>query len=151
TTLCRSGGSQPDAEQGQDRNFSNWNIGAQLAWDIDLFGRIRRGNEAATAVFLSTEQGGRAVLVALGGDVTATYFRLRDLDLQLEIARRTVGVNDETITYFTNRLQGGVSNRLEVDRVTANRAFTAATIPELEQEIAITENALSLLLGRVPG
>jgi outer membrane protein, multidrug efflux system len=146
-----AGGSQPDAEKGQDRNFSNWNIGAQLAWDLDLFGRIRRGNEAATAVFLSTEQGRRAVLVALVGDVSATYFRLRELDLQLEIARRTVGVNDETITYFTNRLQGGVSNRLEVDRVTANRAFTAATIPELEQEIAITENALSLLLGRVPG
>jgi multidrug efflux system outer membrane protein len=146
-----AGGSQPASEESKDRTFSNWNIGAQLSWDADLFGRIRRGNEAATAVFLSTEQGRRAVLVALVGDVSATYFRLRDLDLQLEIAKRTVGVNDETITYFTNRLQGGVSNRLEVDQVTANRAVTAATIPEIEQDIALTENALSLLLGRVPG
>jgi outer membrane protein, multidrug efflux system len=146
-----SGGTQPAAEQGQDRNFSNWNIGAQLAWDADLFGRIRRGNEAATAVFLSTEQGRRAVLVALVGDVSATYFRLRELDLQLEIARRTLGVNDETVGYFSNRLQGGVSNRLEVDQVTALRASTAATIPQIEQDIAITEDALSLLLGRVPG
>jgi multidrug efflux system outer membrane protein len=146
-----AGGSQPQGEQGQDRNFSNFSIGAQLSWDADLFGRLRRGNEAATAIFLSTEQGRRAVLVALVGDVSATYFRLRELDLQLEIARRTLGVNDETVTYFGNRLQGGVSNRLEVDQVTANRALTAATIPEIEQEIAITENALSLLLGRVPG
>ena len=51
-------------EDGKDRNFSNFNIGAQVAWDADLFGRLRRGNEAATAVFLSTEQGRRAVLVA---------------------------------------------------------------------------------------
>jgi multidrug efflux system outer membrane protein len=146
-----AGGSQPASEQGQDRNFSNWNIGAQLSWDADLFGRLRRGNEAATAVFLSTEQGRRAVLVALVADVSATYFRLRELDLQLEIARRTVGLNDETITYFNNRLQGGVSNRLEVDQVTANRARTAATIPQIELDVAITEDALSLLLGRPPG
>jgi multidrug efflux system outer membrane protein len=141
----------PQANEGDDRTFNNWNLGVQAAWDIDLFGRIRRQNEGAIAVFLSTEQGRRAVLIALVADVSATYFRLRELDLQLEIARRTVGLNDETVTYFSNRLQGGVSNRLEVDQVTANRARTAATIPEIEQDIAITENALSLLLGRVPG
>ena len=144
--------SQPaGAQEGDDRTFQNWNLGVQMSWELDLFGRVKRGSEAASAVFLSTEFGRRAVLVALVGDVSATYFRLRELDLQLEIGQRTLKLNDETIGYFTNRLQGGVSNRLEVDQVTANRALTAATLPQIEQDIAITEHALSLLLGRVPG
>ena len=81
------------------------------------------------------------MLVTLVGDVASNYFLLRELDLQLEIARRTLGLNDETVTYFQNRLDGGVSNRLEVDRIRANRARTAAAIPEIEQQIAIVENA----------
>ena len=141
----------PQANEGESRHFQNWSLGAQLSWELDFFGRLRRGSEAATAVFLSTEQGRRAVLVSLIGDVSATYFRLRELDLQLEIARQTLGINDRTISYFQDRLQGGVSNRLEVDQVRANRALTAATIPQIEQDIAITENALSILLGRPPG
>jgi multidrug efflux system outer membrane protein len=89
--------------------------------------------------------------VSLVGDVSSTYFQLRQLDLQLEIARETLGLNDRTISYFQDRLQGGVSNRLEVDQVRANRAVTAATIPQIEQSIALTENALSILVGRPPG
>jgi multidrug efflux system outer membrane protein len=122
-----------------------------LSWELDLFGRIRRGHEAALALVLASDQGRRGVLVTLVGDVATHYFLLRELDLQLEIARRTLGLNDETVTYFQNRLTGGVSNRLELDRIRANRALTAAAIPQLEQQIAIVENSLSLLLGRLPG
>jgi multidrug efflux system outer membrane protein len=139
------------ANEGETRHFQNWNVGAQLSWELDVFGRIRRQSEAATAVFLSTEQGRRAALVSLVGDVSSTYFRLRELDLQLEIARQTLTINDRTIAYFQDRLQGGVSNRLELDQVRANRALTAATIPQIERDIALTENALSILLGRPPG
>jgi outer membrane protein, multidrug efflux system len=124
--------------------------GFQLSWEIDLFGRLRRQHEAALALLLASEQGRRGVLVTLVGDVASDYFLLRELDLQLEIARQTLRVNDETVTYFRNRLEGGVSNRLELDRIQANRALTAAAIPEIEQQIAIVENALSLLLGRPP-
>ena len=60
-------------------------------------------------------------------------------------------LNDETVAFYTNRLQGGVSNRLEVDQAQANRAITASTIPDIERQIALTENALSVLLGRLPG
>src|SRR5438045_8554426 len=100
---------------------------------------------------LATEQAQRGVLVTLVGDVATNYFLLRELDAELAIARETLRVNDETVTYFRNRLNGGVSNRLEVDRITANRAATAATIPDLEQQIAVAEHTLSLLLGRDPG
>lgn len=125
--------------------------GFQLSWEVDLFGRLRRGHEAAVALMLASEQGRRGVLVTLVGDVASQYFFLRELDLQLAIARRTLALNDETVTYFQNRLDGGVSNRLEVDRIRANRSLTAASIPQIEQQIALVENSLSMLLGRLPG
>jgi outer membrane protein, multidrug efflux system len=124
--------------------------GFQLSWELDLFGRLRREHESAVAVAFASEQARRGVLVTLVGDVATNYFLLRELDLQLEIARQTLRLNEDTVTYFRDRLQGGVSNRLELDRIQALRSETAATIPDLEQQIAIVENALSLLLGRPP-
>jgi multidrug efflux system outer membrane protein len=90
-------------------------------------------------------------MVTLVADVATNYFLVRQLDEELQIARRTLGVNDQTVTYFQNRLDGGVGNRLEVDRIRSNRSQTAATIPDIEQQIAIVENTMSLLLGRAPG
>jgi multidrug efflux system outer membrane protein len=127
------------------------NYGFRLSWEIDLFGRLRRQREAALALALAAEQNRRGVLVTLIGDVASTYFLLRELDLQLDIARRTLALNDETVTYFRNRLDGGVSNRLEVDRIVANRAQTATSIPDLERQRAQVENQLSFLIGRAPG
>jgi multidrug efflux system outer membrane protein len=137
-------------EQVPDRTYSNWALTGSLSWEIDLFGRLRRGKEAAFAQYLASEEGRRAVLITLVGDIAATYFYLRELDLQLEIAKRTVKVNDDTVSYYSKRLQGGVSNRLEVDQAKANRAVTAAAIPDIERQIAVAENALSVLLGRPP-
>ena len=134
-----------------DRTFQNWNATFALSWEIDIFGRIRRENESAFASYLATEEGRRGVLVTLVGDVASSYFGLRELDLELDIAQRTVKSNDETADFYRKRLAGGVSNRLELDQAVANRSRTAATIPEIERQIALTENTLSFLLGRVPG
>ena len=111
-----------DGSTGDDTTHQSGAYGFQLSWEIDLFGRLRRQNEAALALVLASEQGRRGVLVTLVGDVASNYFLLRELDLQLEIARQTLRLNDETVTYFQNRLDGGVSNRLELDRIQANRA-----------------------------
>ena len=138
-------------EEDNDTTHQSAAYGFHLSWELDLFGRLRRGQEAALALVLASEQGRRGVLVTLVGDVASDYFLLREFDLQLEIARQTLRLNDETVTYFQNRLDGGVSNRLELDRIQANRAQTAAAIPEIERQIALMENALSLLLGRPPG
>jgi outer membrane protein, multidrug efflux system len=138
-------------QEGDDTTHQSGSYGFRLSWELDLFGRIRREKEAALAVALASEQGRRGVMVTLVGDVATNYFLLRELDLQLEIARETLRLNEETVTYFQNRLNGGVSNRLELDRNQANRAQTAAAIPELERQIGVVENGLSLLLGRPPG
>jgi len=133
-----------------ERIYASGGLEGTLSWEIDLFGRIRRSNEAAIAQYLATEEGRKAVTVTLVGDIASTYFYLRELDLSLEIARRTLKINDDTVVYYTRRLAGGVSNRLEVDQAKANRANTAATIPDLERQAGIAENAISVLLGRPP-
>ncbi len=146
----RVGDPKLSKEQVPDRTYSNWALTGSLSWEIDLFGRLRRGREAAIAQYLATEEGRKALMVTLVGDIASTYFYLRELDLSLEIATRTVKLNDETVDYYAKRLQGGVSNRLEVNQAKANRALTAATIPDIERQIVIAENALSVLLGRPP-
>lgn len=142
---------EKDESGDEDTTHQSGVYGFRLSWELDLFGRIRRQRESATALALASEQGRRGVLVTLVGDVASTYFLLRELDVKLLTARQTLELNDQTVTYFRNRLDGGVSNRLEVDRITANRARTAATIPLIERDIAVAENALSFLVGRPPG
>jgi len=143
--------SEPPQGTAAGKTYQNWSAGFPLSWEIDLFGRIRREKQAAFAAYLATEEGRRAALITLVADVASTYLFLRELDLQLDVARRTVRTNEETVQYYEKRLQGGVSNRLEVDRAVANRARTAVVIPQIEQQIGVTENALCLLLGRPPG
>jgi multidrug efflux system outer membrane protein len=144
TVQQNSGSSDPDDVQ------QNAIYGFQLSWEIDLFGRIRREREAAVARMLASEQGRRGVLVTLVADVASTYFLLRQLDVELDIARRTLAVATDTVTFFQNRVTGGVSNQLELDRVSAFRATTAAVIPDLERQIAVAEDSISLLVGRPP-
>lgn len=143
TAQQNTGNDEGDVQQ-------NTVYGFQLSWELDLFGRIRREREAAIARLLASEQGRRGVLVTLVADVASTYFLLRELDVQLDIARKTLSVADETVTYFQNRLTGGVSNQLEVDRVTAFRSQAAAAIPDFERRIAVAEDSISLLVGHPP-
>src|SRR5262245_16345315 len=142
---------QPPQDANGDRTFQNTSIGFSLSWEIDVFGRVRRLNEAAFARFLATEQGRRGVLVSLVGDVASGYFLLRQFDRQLEVSHETLRLNDDTVAYYRVRLEGGLSNQLEVNQAVATRAITAAAIPDIERQIALTENALSVLLGRPPG
>jgi multidrug efflux system outer membrane protein len=141
----------PLVEEDDDRTFNNTSLTATLSWELDLFGRIRRDSEAAFARYLSTEEGRRAVLITLVSDVASSYFLLRELDLQREVALRTLTLNDQTVAYYKTRLAGGVSNRLELDSAVANRALTAASVPDIERQVATLENAISILAGRPPG
>lgn len=141
----------PGATKNGDRTYNNTQLSAVMSWELDLFGRLRRNNEAAFNRYLATEEGRRAVIVSLVSDVASSYFLLRELDLQLEIAKRTLVINEDTVKYYNTRLQGGVSNRLELDQAEGNRAITAAQIPDIEQQIAVLEHAISVLLGHPPG
>ena len=152
-SVSQASRSQQPAIVGEDDNrvFDTYSLTATMAWELDLFGRIRRDSEAAFARYLASEEGRRAVLITLVSDVAQSYFLLRELDLQREVALRTLTLNDQTVEYYRTRLAGGVSNRLEVDSAVANRSLTAASVPEIEREVAVLENAISILVGRAPG
>ncbi len=122
-----------------------------VAWELDLWGRIRRADEAARAQLLANEEAKRGVMLSLVSDVAQAYFELLELDLQLEIAKRTTRSFGDSLAIFRRRLEGGVASRLETSRAEASLASTAATVPNLEQLIAIKENQINVLLGRNPG
>ena len=124
---------------------------ARAAWEADVWGRIRRTNEAARAQFLATEEARRGVMLTLVSDVSQAYFELLGLRYTLEIARETTASYTATLKLFTERFQGGLGNELQTSRAAADQAAAAATIPELERLIALKENQISLLLGRNPG
>jgi multidrug efflux system outer membrane protein len=125
--------------------------GVGVSWEADLWGRIRRLNESGRAQYLASEEGRRAVLLALTSEVAIAYFDLRELDEELDIARRATGSFQETYDLFNRQLQGGTVSAVETSRAEALLANEAATIPLLEQQIVAQENRINLLAGRMPG
>jgi len=130
---------------------SLYDVNLGLSWELDLWGRIRRLDEAALARYLASEEARRGVMLSLVAEVATSYFELRRLDLQLEIAKRTATAFEETRDLFDRRLAAGAASALETASAEASLASTSANIPNLERQIAAQENQLSLLLGRYPG
>jgi multidrug efflux system outer membrane protein len=130
---------------------NDFQISLNASWEIDLWGRLRRATEAARADLLSTEEGRRAVILTLVTSVANGYVNLRDLDMQLEIAKRTAKSREETYHLFQMRFQGGVISDLELNQVKSEYEQALSTIPFLEKTITQQENGLSVLLGRNPG
>jgi multidrug efflux system outer membrane protein len=122
-----------------------------VSWEADIWGRIRRLNEAAKAEYLGTSEARRGVMLTLVSDLSSAYFRLLGLRLQLEIAMRSEDTFDQSRKLFTLRLEGGVSSMLPVSRAAANQETAAAQVAEYKREIAITEDQIRVLLGQNPG
>jgi len=132
-------------------NHTYYSYGFSTFWEIDLFGRIRKLNEAQRAIYFSTEEARRDVRLVVMSDVAQGYFQLRALDKQLEIAHQTVQSFEATLDLFQRKFQGGAASGLEVARAQAALSNVAAVIPDFERQIVAQENALNLLLGRNPG
>lgn len=121
------------------------------SWEIDLFGRTRRLTEAATAELRQSEAFRRGTVLSLVAAVTAGYVQLRDLDKQVEVARDTLRLREDSLKLFERRFKGGVVSDLEVSQARSEYATALRTLPQLEQSAAQQENALSVLIGRNPG
>jgi multidrug efflux system outer membrane protein len=124
--------------------------GIDLAYEIDFWGRYRRGTEAARADLLATEAARRFVVITLVSDVAAAYFTLRQLDQELEIARRTLAGRAESRRLVILREEGGVAALIDVRQAEILVAQAAEAIPDIERVSAQTENALAVLLGKNP-
>jgi outer membrane protein, multidrug efflux system len=121
-----------------------------LAWEIDLWGRLRRATEAARADLLGAEELRLFVVTTLVSDVATAYFQLRQLDLQLEISRRTLALRQDSLRLVKLRQEGGVAAMIDVRQAEVLLYTAAETIPDVERQIEQTENLISLLLGRNP-
>jgi multidrug efflux system outer membrane protein len=122
-----------------------------VAWEADVWGRIRRLNEEARAQYLATEEARRGVMLTLVSDVSSAYFQLLALRRKLEIAIQTEDTFGQSRALFQQRLAGGVSSMLPVSRAKADQLTAAAQSLEYQREIALTENEISVLLGQNPG
>jgi multidrug efflux system outer membrane protein len=124
---------------------------ADLSWELDFWGRIRRSTEAARNDLLAQRENQRAVVLTLVGDVATSYLQLRQLDLALEISRRTLAANRETFRLARRRFDQGLISELDVRQFESEVASPAASVAQLEGQITQTENQLSVLVGRNPG
>ena len=131
-------------------SLSNESAQAGLKWEADIWGRIRRSIEATRAQLLSRQEGQRTVILGLVGNVAEAYFDLRQLDLQIEVTKRTLTAWDETVRISRIKLEQGAISKLDLDRFEAERANAAAQLADLERQAVQKENQISLLLGRKP-
>jgi multidrug efflux system outer membrane protein len=139
------------AVPGSDADVSYVQAGFSLSWELDVWGRVRRLNEAARARYLATEEARRGVITTLVADVSQNYLALRALDLELDIARRTRDLAASSLQLTEQRRARGVASALDVRQAEQLLYTTTGRIASLEREVAQTEHALSLLLGRAPG
>ena len=144
-------GRNSDYVPGGGKTGNQINAQAGFSWELDLWGRLRRLNEASLADYLGSQDIRRGVYLATAAQVAQAYFELRELDARLDIARDTTRAFQETYDLFNHRFEGGASSGLETARAEAALADAAGFIPDLERQVAAQENLLSFLVGRAPG
>ncbi len=129
---------------------STGHLNASAAWELDFWGKFRRATEAARANLLASESARQEIIVTLVANVSAGYFQLRALDLELEISKRTLASRQESLLLTRSLADHGATSLLDV-RQAEQLVFTAAAeIPTLEQRIEQQENLISILLGKNP-
>jgi multidrug efflux system outer membrane protein len=137
---------------GQAPTTSNLFYGTlNASWELDIWGRIRRSNEAALASLLATEDARRGVWLSLVSDLAQAYFEMLALDVRLQIARDSTEAYQRTYNLFLDRFQQGAASKLETARAQGALGEAQATIPQLESDIVAKENQIGILLGQPPG
>jgi len=131
-------------------NFNFLTLTADAAFQLDLFGKLRRATEASRAQLLATEDARQTVILTLVSDMATDYFALLELDLQLQITHDTVKAQEDSVRLTKYRVEHGVATKLDVLQAQQVLDSANATIPDLERQIAQDENAISILLGNYP-
>ncbi len=122
-----------------------------LNWEIDLWGKLRRATASAQAQFLAVDENRNALRVSLVAQTASLYFLLRDLDNRLLIAQRTLASRKESTRIISERFDKGYIAELDKFQAIQQEAQAAALIPNIQRQIAQTENALNILMSRNPG
>ena len=148
-TSANSGANAP-GQGGRTRSIGEVFL-SLLTFEIDLWGRRRQQAKAARAELRSSEEDRKTVATIVVSDVAANYFNLLELDMELEIAKRTLTARQESLRLITARQQGGLATMLDVRQAEQLVYEASQTLPDTERLIEQTENQISLLLGNNPG
>ena len=126
-------------------------IGAQLAWELDIWGKLRRATESARAQLLSTEEAQRAVTISLIADVASNYLLLLDLDARRRVSERTLESRLDSLDIIQARYDKGTVPLIDVNQADIEVADAAVALAKTERDSVRAGNALSILLGSNPG
>ena len=135
----------------QGQQFDLWSGGLSLSWEIDLFGRVRRGVEAASAELGASVEDYRDVLVTLYAEVAAAYVDTRTFQQRLTFANANADAQRRSLQLTRDRFRAGLTSALDVTQAESNLATTEAQIPALEDGLNRSLNRLAVLLGEPPG
>lgn len=146
----RSSADQLPGVSRRDRDVESYAASANAAWELDVFGRIRRGVEAGRADAAAGAADLAAAQVAIVGEVARTYFELRGLQARLCVARENADTQRETLRLVEARFRAGADSAFDTARARAQQASTASRIPALEAQIAVAMHRLAVLSGQAP-
>ena len=135
---------------GFPREFNDYRATLNVSYDVDLFGRLRAGADAARAELAASEASREAVRLALAAQVAKSYYAMEAFDQQVALTRETVRLREEALELQRKRFRGGVISEFELRQLEAETAAVRAQLPPLEQARETEEAALSVLLGRTP-
>ena len=130
--------------------YNNWSAGFNAAWELDFWGRFRRAVEAADAHLNAQVEGYDNVLVLLQAEVAANYIQMRSYEERLQLARKNLEIQKDTLRITTLRERQGLVTDLDVQQATANLGATEALIPILLTGHRKAQNRLCILMGEPP-
>jgi NodT family efflux transporter outer membrane factor (OMF) lipoprotein len=134
-----------------DLNFTDFDVGLDVAWETDFWGKFRRGIESADASFLSSIADYDDVLVSLEADVANTYTLIRTFEQRIDIAKQNVEIQKRSVEIADVLFRNGATTELDVQQAKSLLFNTQASIPGFETGLRQAQNALSILLGLPPG
>lgn len=132
-------------------HLEDYSVQVNASWQVDVWGKLRRQKEAALDQYLQSYEAARTVQTTLVADVAEAYYNLLMLDAQLGIARRNLALGDSILQMTQLQKTSGDVTQLAVEQADVQRQAAALLVPQLEQSIAIQENALRILTGALPG
>lgn len=136
---------------GDHSDLTNSGLGFDVGWEIDFWGRYRRGIESADAGFFASITNYQNAQVLLSAQVAQTYFAYRTTAQQIEIARKNASLQKRSLEITRRLYDSGQSSELDLQQANTQYLATLATIPNLEINLQQVANALSVLLARPPG
>lgn len=151
TATGRARRTRSSEETGSGGTHDLFSAGFDASWELDVFGGVRRGVEAAEADLASTEASLDAARVSLASEVALNYIEARSLQMRLGIARASLATQMETLQLTDWRAQAGLVSTQDVEQARSNLEQTRAQIPVLEASLASAGHTLDFLLGKVPG